>query len=211
MGITIFASGRLNRIADLPLLINDLKVRAQKDAWTVHIIDDDYSTEPDGELIHEPGRRGSGIKGSLGLKGVIMNIEPGAEPLPLLFDKAGILTDLMQQLFWIEAEGRHERFTICKTQFGNIESHISVIEILDILRKKYISNLKVTDEGDYWDCRDRRILAEKRISLGKYLRQTEIIIRELQSPDDQAQDADLLALRIEDALLDAESKEKNDD
>jgi hypothetical protein len=75
------------------------------------------------------------IKGSLGLKGIVLNVESGTEPLSILFDRSGFLTDMLQQVSWLQANGRNKRFSMCKTQFGSIDSHILVIEILDLVKK----------------------------------------------------------------------------
>jgi hypothetical protein len=116
------------------------------------------------------------------------------------------LTDMFQQISWIETNGSNERFSACKTQFGSIESHIHVVEILDLVKKKYITDLIVNDEGAYWETRDRRILAEKRILLGHYLRHTEKVINSIEPSGNDAQDPEALARRIEEALLKADEE-----
>jgi hypothetical protein len=205
MGITIFAQGNIDRIEDIPRLIDDMKTIAKERKWKYHIIDNDFDVKPNATLTpRDSGARGAEIKGSLGLKGIILNIESGAEPLSLLFDRSRALTDMLQQISWIETNGSNERFSLCKTQFGSIDSHIQIVEILDLVKKKYMADLTVNDEGAYWESRDRRILAEKRILLGHYLRHTEKVISSIEPSGDDVQDPDALARRIEDALLKAD-------
>jgi len=203
MGITIFASGKIESIDDIPRLIDDLKRVAGEHSWGYHVIDDDFETQPDAELTHRDsgGRTAAVIKGSLGLKGIILNVGPGAEPLSILFDRSGVLTDMLQQLSWIENNGQGERFTMCKTQFAGIDSHIRVIEVLDSLKQSYIPGLVVNDEGDYWESRDKRILAEKRIFLGQCLRHTEKVISGIELSGDEVRDPETIASRIEESLL----------
>jgi len=204
MGITIFARGRIDRIGDIPSLIDDVKEVAGGNNWKYRIIDDDFDKQPNAVI----SRKGSdapvcAIEGSLGLKGIIVTVDHGAEPFMFLFDRSGMLTDMMQQVSWISNNERDERFTACKTQFGNIDSHIRIIELLDLLKKKYISNLTVNDEGAYWESRDRRILVEKRIFLGQCIRQIGKVIDSIEIHDDP-RDAEAIARRIEDALLKAD-------
>lgn len=146
------------------------------------------------------------IKGALGLKGIILNVGQGMEPLAILFDRSGTLTDLLQQVSWIHNNRQGERFTACKTQFGSIDAHIRIIELLDLLKKKYITNLTVNDEGAYWESRDRRVLAEKRVALGHWLRHTERVIGGIKIAGDDPRDPESIASRIEEALLKAEKE-----
>jgi hypothetical protein len=207
MGITIYAQGKLDRIGDIPCLIDDLKGVAGEHNWTHHVIDDDFDVQPNAVFA----RRDSGtpvaeIEGSLGLKGIVLNVGSGVEPLSILFDRSGVLTEMLQQLSWLQASERNERFSLCKTQFGSIDAHIEIIAILDLVKKKYVSDLAVTDEGAYWESRDRRILAEKRVALGHYLRHTEKVIGSIERSDDDARDPDAVARRIEEALLKADEE-----
>jgi hypothetical protein len=67
-----------------------------------------------------------------------------------------------------------------------------------------VTDLAVDDEGAYWETRDRRILAGKRIFLGHCLRQTEKVINSMEIHDDDAHDAETIASRIEEALRKAD-------
>lgn len=206
MGITIFAKGKIDRIEDLPRLIDDLKDVAGKRNWKYRVVDDDLNARPNAVLTHGASDRpGVLLEGSLGLKGVILTV-PGAEMFAVLFDRSGVLTDMFQQIASIEDKGQNERFTMCKTQFADIDAHIAIIEVLDFLKKKYIPDLAVTDEGAYWETRDLRVLAEKRILLGHYLRHTEKVLCGTELSDEERKDPETIADRIEEALLRAEEE-----
>ena len=111
MGITIFAKGKIDRIEDLPRLIDDLKDVAGKRNWKYRVIDDDSNARPNTALTHgAAGRPGVFIEGSLGLKGVILTV-PGAEMFAVLFDRSGVLTDMFQETAF------HSQFF--DTSFGN--------------------------------------------------------------------------------------------
>ena len=145
MGITIFASGNIADINDIQPLIADIKEIAAGHGWNYHIVCDDFGSVPTGKLTRDLEARGAKIEGSLGLKGIIIETGDGAEPFSILVDRCGVLTDMLQQVAWIESRGTSGRFTSCKTQFANIESHIRFIEVLDLLKRKYIPGLVVND------------------------------------------------------------------
>lgn len=208
MGITIYASGEINRIENIPRLIEEVKGIAKKNDWGYEIIDDDFDEPPNVLLKHDAEKPGVNIDGSLGLKGIIVVIDPGVEPLAILFDHSGVLTDIMPQISWLQSNKLDERFSACKTQFGSIDSHICIIQLFDILKEKYINNLVIKDEGSYWSSRDRNILTEKRAVLEHYICHTEKVIRSIEISGDAIQCSDSVASHIEKALLDAETKNK---
>jgi len=210
MSITIFASGKIDRTDDIPRLIDDLKQVAGEHNWGYHVVDDNFDTQPNAALTRsDAGDHAAVIEGTLGLKGIVLNVGPGAEPLAILFDRSGVLTDMLQQVSWIHSNRQGERFTMCKTQFAGVDSHIRVIEVLDGLKKSYIPGLIVNDEGDYWESRDRRILAEKRIFLGQWLRHTEKVISGIDiSGGDDVRDPETIAIHIEEALLKADEEDR---
>ena len=204
MGITIFARGSIDTMDDLPVLIAEMKELSEKNGWMHEIIDDDFEQDPEVELIRDQETSTTSIEGTLGLKGIIINVGYGVEPLALLFDRSGVLTDIMSQVSWVQNSEKDKRLTFCKTQFGPIEAHISIIEILDILKKKYMTNLEVTDEGDYWTSRDRELLAEKRAVLEHYMNHAKKAISNAKIPADADLSAEDIASSIEKALVDAE-------
>jgi hypothetical protein len=48
-----------------------------------------------------------------------------------------------------------------KTQFGPVEGHVALVELLSALKKEFFSDLEVRDEGDYWDTRNLARLTAK--------------------------------------------------
>ncbi len=204
MGMTIFARGSIDTTDDLPVLITEMKGLSEKNEWTYEILDDDFEQDSGVELNRDEEASTISIEGTLGLKGIIIDVGYGVEPLALLFDRSGILTDIMSQATWVQNFEKDNRLTICKTQFGPIEAHISIIEILDILKKRYMTNLEVTDEGDYWTSRDRELLAEKRAVLEHYMNHAKEAISNAKIPADADLSAEDIASSIEKSLLDTE-------
>jgi hypothetical protein len=50
---------------------------------------------------------------------------------------------------------------------GDGASHISMVKILDYLKKRYVPNLEVIDNTGYWTSRDEAVLAPRRLELAK--------------------------------------------
>ncbi len=207
MGITIYARGKIDRLGNIPRLIDEVKGIAEESGWEYAIIDDDFDVQPNAVFARRDLDEPATIEGSLGLKGIIVSIDPKAEPLAILFDRSGVLTDMMQQVFWIHNNIRDEHFIACKTQFGSIESHIYIIELLDVLKKRYITDLVINDEGAYWESRDYKLLAEKRAVLEHYMRHTEMVIGNIEISGHDVQDSETVSSHIKEALLEADKKD----
>jgi hypothetical protein len=77
------------------------------------------------------------------VKGVKIIPSESCEPLWLEFDQNLVVQDF------------------CKTQFADIEVHIWIIELFDALNQCF-ENLRIADEGEYWDTRDGNRLRELR-------------------------------------------------
>ncbi len=206
MGITIYARGRIDSIGDIPHLIGEVKGIAEENDWEYAIIDDDFAVRPNAIFTRRDSDGPAAIEGSLGLKGIIVSVDPGAESLAILFDRSGVLTDMMQQVHWLDNNVRDERFTACKTQFGSIDAHIHIIDLFDVLKKRYITDLVINDEGAYWESRDYKLLAEKRAVLEHYMRHTERVIGGIEISGYDVQDSVIVASHIEEALFE-EDKE----
>ena len=48
-----------------------------------------------------------------------------------------------------------EAWVSVKTQFDSPDTHIWIIGLLKYLKKRYIANLEVRDEGEYWETGNR--------------------------------------------------------
>jgi hypothetical protein len=203
MGITIFASGTINTLEAIPQLVVEVKEIAEKHGWRYSVVDDDFKVESAAKLVPATADQPAVIEGSLGLKGIVLFIDPKCESLGILFNRSGALTCVMQQMLRSDLPGL-EPFTSCKTQFGCIDSHIEMVHLLDILKKRYIADLVVTDEGEYWESRDVERLSNKRDVLDHYMDHVSSVIRGIRVSKEDALDADSLGARVEQALLEAE-------
>ena len=206
MGITIFAKGRIDRMEDIHDLIEVVKGVAEGHGWRYSVVEDSFNIEPDAALAEGHADKAAVVKGSLGLKGIVLYLDPKCESLSLLFGRSGTLTNAMQQLLSLSGDWHHEPFTSCKTQFGSIELHIAIVELLDLLKNRFVSNLVVTDESEYWETRDVRRLATKRSVLAHYMDHVAEVVSGIRLSEDVPPTAQAIGERIEQALLKAEEE-----
>jgi hypothetical protein len=145
MGITIAYRGRLadlDRIEDFEDRLVDfaLEMGAPVQVWR---------SWPD----HDPERM---------VRGVLLDLAPGQESTSLLLSPEGWLIGLSD----IEdaEEGRLDEPPWCfvKTQFGPVEGHVALVEMLAALRREFLPDLEVSDEGGYWETRDLAELVRRR-------------------------------------------------
>jgi hypothetical protein len=96
------------------------------------------------------------------VRGVILNVAPGQELTSMLISPEGWLINLTEIK---DAErGRLPEPSWCfvKTQFGPVEGHVALVEMLADLKREFIPELEVSDESGYWETRDLAQLVRKR-------------------------------------------------
>ncbi|MCX7428184.1 MAG: hypothetical protein NTW96_21465 [Planctomycetia bacterium] len=95
------------------------------------------------------------------VRGVLLNLYPGQETVSLLISPEGWLINLTE----IEESERGQLagppWCFVKTQFGPLEGHVALVEMLAALKREYLPNLEVHDEGEYWETRDLATLSAK--------------------------------------------------
>src|SRR5438132_11991476 len=88
------------------------------------------------------------------VRGIVVHIAPGLEATSLLVSPEGWLIGLTD----IEdAEcGRLTEPPWCftKTQFGPLEGHVALVEILRALKREFVPDLEVSDDAGYWESGD---------------------------------------------------------
>jgi hypothetical protein len=74
-----------------------------------------------------------------------------------------------------------------KTQFAPVEIHIAVIKLLKYIQQKYISNLDVYDEGDYWQTgNDQKFLKGKIDFLNAAINHLENVLNSIEFEKDSS-------------------------
>jgi len=88
------------------------------------------------------------------VRGVMLNLFPGQETTSLLISPEGWLINLTEIEEAEKGQLDEPPWCFVKTQFGPIEGHVALVELLAVLKREFISNLEVSDEGGYWETRD---------------------------------------------------------
>ncbi len=142
MGVTIHYKGKLNSPDLIDTFCEELVDISKEMGWHYDYFDFDKK------------------KDKIPLKGLFIGVHKKAEPLIFMMDQSGFLRNpIMIEHFNDDADTTY--FNHTKTQFAPVEVHIAIIKLLKYIHKKYIANLEVWDEGDYWEKEDPFILKEK--------------------------------------------------
>jgi hypothetical protein len=137
MGITIAYRGRiadLMRIEDFEDRLVDcaLEIGAQVQIWRTWADDN-------------PARM---------VRGVILGVAPGHESTSLLLSPEGWLIGLTDIQDAEEGRLKAPPWCFTKTQFGPVEGHVALVEMLAALKREFLPDLEVSDDGGYWETRD---------------------------------------------------------
>ena len=160
MGITIHYRGRLNDLAQIDALSAELADIAAAMGWKSTRLDDDWAQPADARLLHTP--KGAEIQGHLGLKGIALSPGPNIETLNFYFDREGNLRSPFGVVFLLDGTMDPEQAWLStKTQFGPPEVHAWIVGLLKYLKKRYIADLEVHDDGEYWETGDINILRQR--------------------------------------------------
>ena len=154
MGVSIHYRGRLNDVGQVARLREELADIAAAMGWKSTQLDDDWEQPADARLRFTP--TGARIDGSLGLKGILLTPEGGAESLSFFCDREGNLRSLMDM---------------------------------------------VSDEGEYWETGDIRVLRQKMELIGAQIEQLSRKLSSARFGDVSGLSAEEIASRIEQALL----------
>ena len=179
MGVTIHYKGKLNSIGVIDSFCEEMEDIAKSMGWKHTVIDkfDNNDKTP--------------------VKGIIIQPHPKSESLQLITDQQGNL----RNVFAFEFAGEDSDLTylnFIKTQFAPVEIHIAVIKLLKYIQQKYISNLDVYDEGEYWQTGDEKILKGKIDFLNKAMDQLEGILSSIKFEENET--AESVADKIEEVL-----------
>ena len=200
MGVSIHYRGQLDDIRQYAVLGEELCDIAAVMGWPSTSLDDDWELPADANLS---GSRGNTvIAGHLGLKGVQITPGPKAESLSFFLDHDGNLRSPMSMVLILNGTLKSEQAWVSvKTQFLPAEMHVWIIGLLKYLKKRYISNLQVCDEGEYWETGDIRILKEKMDFIDEKLGQISMELSSTRFGDVSGMSAEQIASRIEQLLL----------
>ncbi|MFM9962010.1 MAG: hypothetical protein ACKV2Q_12385 [Planctomycetaceae bacterium] len=180
MGITIHYRGQfadLDRVEDFEDRVLDLvlDLRGKAEVWRSTASDD-------------PSRM---------VRGLLVNLEPGQETLSLLISPEGWLITPFQIEEAEQRELTEPPWCFCKTQFGSLTGHVAVAELLAAIRKEFVPNLEVSDEGGYWETRDVAEVARKKSFLDRAITEFTSALEQHGLTNEAAEDTNILLTRIE--------------
>jgi hypothetical protein len=101
------------------------------------------------------------------VRGLIVDLAAGQETTSLLLSPEGWLIQLIEIEDAEKSALTEPPWCSVKTQFGPLEGHVALIELLAALKSEFLPDLEVMDEGGYWEHRDLNELRTKMEFLGK--------------------------------------------
>lgn len=166
MSITVHYFGKIKNPEAVREIQDEFREIAQVSGWTHEMVDHVFTQE--GEL---PAAR-------LTLRGIRVTMNKTTTPLQLTFDKDGYLSHIYYEKGAPVSSlpvppplpGRqllHQVHTSTGIRTGDAQSHITVVKLLDYVKKRYVPNLEVIDNTGYWYSRDESVLAPKKLELAK--------------------------------------------
>jgi len=134
LGVTVHFDGKLRGEQAFADLLRRVEETAKAKKWLTERFENDEVT-----LLRVRGEEEWDYKGPT--TGIVLYLHEDCDPVRLEFDK-----DLYVQEF-------------VKTQFAGVAAHLELIGLLRDLQQ-FFEDLRVEDEGEYWDTKNKAVLAE---------------------------------------------------
>ena len=131
------------------------------------------------------------------VRGLLVNLEPGQDTLSLLISPEGWLITPFQIKEAEQGDLPEPPWCFCKTQFGSVTGHVAVVELLAAIRKEFMPQLEISDEGGYWETRDVQELARKKRFLDRAITEFSAGLQQNGLTAEAAEDTSILQTRIE--------------
>lgn len=166
MGVTIHYRGRIDKIDDVERLSREIEEFATILEWGVKRWQENWDLPNTASLKKKNDNMQ--LKGHIPIRGISLFPDPNCEPLSLTFTKEGYLANSISMVLLADDEIEMDRmWQSTKTQYASVETHISIIKLLKFVKKKYIPNLEVHDEGRYWETEDAHELQNMFDTIGE--------------------------------------------
>jgi hypothetical protein len=95
------------------------------------------------------------------VRGVILDLALRQDSTSLLVSPEGWLIGLMEIEDAENGRLAEKPWCFTKTQFGHVEGHVALVELFATLKRDFLPDLEVSDEGGYWETRDLAELVRK--------------------------------------------------
>jgi hypothetical protein len=152
MGLTFHYKGSISSYHLIDEMIGEVEDISKTLGWKYHIWGNDKS-------IHNKITDTSSINYKIeDLKGISISPDE-CEPLSLTFLPDGKLCCPIKLIYndTVTADLMID-YIHTKTQFAGPDTHIALLKLLRYLKNKYFTDLKVDDEGMYWETQDENVL-----------------------------------------------------
>lgn len=180
MGTTIHYRGRINKTEDVKKLADELEDFSRQLGWKCKRWDNDWSKPNTAEITNNDGK--IRITGYVPLQGIDLFPHDDCEPLSLTFTAGGRLVDVVGMALIADGKTTADSFWMnTKTQFAPIETHVAIVKLLEYIRKRYIHNLEVHDDGGYWETGEIDELKRRRDTINRGLDMLESGLNEISS------------------------------
>jgi hypothetical protein len=149
MGLSIHYSGSFNPSASLEEMVEEvveiIKVYQWKhDIFETRFLKGGFDKPYDGKIYG------------------IMFSPPSCEPVFLTFLSNGRMSsDSHLRFFGNSSDEKEQKYLYMlstKTQYAGIKTHMLIIHLLKYLTNKYFREFHLTDEGNYWETGDEKLL-----------------------------------------------------
>lgn len=199
MGVTIHYKGTIGRMDEIDQLGSEIIDIAETMGWSWTRLDEDFSKPCTATVTFRKNR--SSIVGHIPLKGVAFQPHEFSEIVMLYFDSEGKLNDPLSMALRHEGKIKNAKgYLSVKTQFAPIDTHIAIVKLFRYLKKRYIPDLDVYDEGGYWETNDVEELQRRISSVAKAMDILNESLSSLRVHNRSALTAEQIATKIEDIL-----------
>ncbi|MCK4446815.1 MAG: hypothetical protein KAW56_07015 [Candidatus Marinimicrobia bacterium] len=147
MGITVHYKGRINDPVNIDRLIDEINDICEDMKWEYTIIQ-----KEENDIGHPPR-----LLVGQAIKGIVFTIHEKCDMVGFIFDKKGYLRSPIS-IPYFEENDDDQLVVSVKTQYSSPDIHIVLIKLLRYIKSKYIENLEVTDEGEFWETSNKERL-----------------------------------------------------
>jgi hypothetical protein len=152
MGLSIHYSGTFNPAASLSSLVEEVQDVAELYKWKYKVFESEFPADSFGKEEYNQEIYG------------ICFTPPECETIWLCFLSNGRMSSPIHLEFYGKNENQEEQPNLymlsTKTQYAGVEIHKLIIHLFRYVAGKYLQELKVTDEGYYWETGDDKLLAD---------------------------------------------------
>jgi hypothetical protein len=153
MGLSLHYSGTFRDTASLAKMVSEIEDIVEVYKWEYNIYKEEFANENESEVLNEENIYG------------ISFTPPECETVFMCFLSNRKMSSPANLKFYSKLRDRAEQEYLymlsVKTQFAGVEVHKVIIALFRYLKKQdYFENLKIIDEGEYWETGDEKLLQD---------------------------------------------------